>query len=156
MKINETNIVSPTTLTSSYMGEKPNNCEWVDEHGKSCGKICDLNCPNNAMCNWATAWGGALTKQDGEIIHGSFSINDKVTLYIIGDALRIVDLKHKGKIDVWEWVSDKKYWMKSFFSKYHELDKEDCLKYLNADGSSIFWKMFQKRAIEIFNTYCVI
>lgn len=152
MKIKEDNILCPTTLTDAYLGKCPNNCEWVDDNGTVNGKICDRNCPQKTYCecNWITAWGGGKLTPEGEIIHASFSLNEKVTIYIIGKILRIVDIRHKGKADIWEYASCEDFRMRSLFHKYHELEPEKIEEYLNAEGTSNFWKLIQKKAKEIY------
>lgn len=132
-----------------FLGEKPNNCEWIMD-GKEFARKCDLCCPEQANCHWVTTWGGALMTQYRKIIHGQFAINHKITLYIAGDKLRIFENRMNGKPDVWEWVSDEGISTQKFFTRYHVLEDEKCIKYLNADGDSLYWKIFQERAKEIY------
>lgn len=97
---------------------------------------------------WVTQWGGGQTSGD-EIVFFDFSLNQKVTIYIVGSTLWIVDIRYSGKPDVWDWCNDGTMQHHSAFR--HELEQERIKKYLNTKIPNCkIWDMVQKRAWELY------
>lgn len=49
---------------------------------------------------------GSMVEAYGEIVYGQFLLNHKVSLSIIGDLFIVIDIRHDGKNDFWEYCSD--------------------------------------------------
>ncbi len=97
---------------------------------------------------WATKWGGGESV-DGVIQHCSFNLNRKVTIYIVGNMLRIVDLRHDGKTDVWLYANSS--WVSPTYFRQHELEPARIERYLNTKIPGCkFWDMVQKRAKDLY------
>lgn len=98
---------------------------------------------------WHTKWGGGESL-DGEIWFGDFSLDDKRTIYIVGDVLTICDIRYAGKADFWEYSSRGKA-DKELRRFAHNLEKDRIGKILNWNGADCeFWKMFQRKAKELY------
>lgn len=54
---------------------------------------------------WSCKYGGGETYGD-TILHASFSTNNKITIYIVGNHLWIVDSRYSGNSDIWEYSND--------------------------------------------------
>ncbi len=98
---------------------------------------------------WVTQWGGGETFNN-EIEFFDFSLNQKVTIYIVGSTLRIVDIRYSGKSDVWDWCNDGS--MKHCGLTRHDLEPERIEKYLNTKIPNCkIWDIVQKRAWELYS-----
>ena len=128
----------PNFTNSMYDGNEPcgKGQEYVD------GGYCD---------RWTTRFGGGESYK-GYLIHANFSLNQKITIYIVGDVLWIVDFRHFGKSDVWEYTSDpsKSHMTNITPSRIHTLESEKIEKILNTDIDCAFWRMVQSRSKEIY------
>lgn len=97
---------------------------------------------------WQCKYGGG-DSVDGEINNAAFSISYKVCVYITGDDLRIMDIRHDGKYDYWQWSNhperhSETRWM-------HELEPDRIEKILNTVIPNCrFWQMVQKRAKQLY------
>lgn len=78
-------FMNPYNLT----GKDPNNDMW---EGRKPHHII----PETGCAEYQTWFGSALIWPDGRIAHASVSFNRKVTIYIVGDTLRIIDIRHDG------------------------------------------------------------
>lgn len=102
---------------------------------------------------WETKYGGGES-YNGVLSFGEFSINYKITIFICGNHLNIVDGRYDGKTDLWEytnipsrnlaWSVQKKH--------YHILEPEKIEAILNAEcvEDNEYWKMFQARTKELY------
>lgn len=96
---------------------------------------------------WSTMWGTGEIYKD-KIISADFSFNTKVTVYICADRLRIVDIRHSGKNDVWVYdnTPNRKY---GRFE--HDLEEEKIQKIINTKIPNCkYWDMVQKRIKELY------
>lgn len=122
-----------------YLGNEPAG----KGHERLDGGFCD---------RWQTKYGTGET-YDGRIIHARFSLNAKVTIYIIGNALWVVDFRHSGKPDFWEHCVNHAGMPGSpctCESSRHKLEPERLEKYLHTVIPNCkFWDMVQKRALEL-------
>ena len=123
-----------------YLGNEP--CGKGHEHID--GGYCD---------RWSCKYGSGESYK-GELINADFRINEKITIYIVGSILWIVDFRHAGKSDVWEYSSDPKtIHMNNISSKrIHELEPDKIEKILNTDIDCEFWKMVSNRAKTIYES----
>ena len=101
---------------------------------------------------WECKYGGGETYHD-EIIHASFSLNHKVTIYIVGDKLWVVDIRYSGKSDFWEHCVNHSgmpgYPCCREYSR-HKMEPERLGEYLNAEIPNCkFWDIVQSRAKEL-------
>ena len=104
---------------------------------------------------WTTQWGGGLTYKD-EFIHASFSLNHKITIHIVGNHLWIVDIRHDGKPDFWEYTNIEGRGMPGYpccsEKSRHELEPERIEKILNTKIENCkFWDLVQTRAKELYS-----
>ncbi len=131
----------------------PSFVNYTDEMylgNEPCGKVRDhLN--GGYRNRWSCKWGDGESYK-GELINANFSINEKIRIYIIGSVLWIVDHRHAGKNDVWEYSSDpEKIRMHNKHPKLiHELEPDKIEKILNTKIDCKFWEMVQSRAKEIY------
>ena len=98
-------------------------------------------------------YGGGEVVND-HIMCGEFSLNEKVSLFLCRDNLKITDIRYAGKSDVWEYKSsdDMPSLSGTLSSKnVHVLEDEKIAQYLNTKIPSCkFWDMFQEQAKEIY------
>lgn len=128
----------PNFTEAMYAGNEP--CGKGHEHVE--GGFCD---------RWSTQFGGGESYK-GRLIHANFSLNQKITVYIVGSTLWIVDIRHSGKSDVWEYTSDPDKIRTNNIhpSRIHPLEPERIEKILNTNIDCVFWRMVQSRAKEIY------
>ena len=101
---------------------------------------------------WETKYGGGETFGN-QIENADFSLSPRVSIFICGDYLQIVDIRYAGKSDIWEYTSDPKINLKWSIASYlyHELEPERIEKYLNTEIPNCkFWNMVQARAKELY------
>lgn len=105
------------------------------------------------MDRWSCKYGGGESYQD-IINNAEFSINYKITIYIVGSSLWIVDIRYAGKPDFWEYFnSDLKMPGSPCCSESsrHTLEPDKIEKILNTKIENCkFWDMVQKRAKELY------
>ena len=132
----------PNYTEAMYLGNEPAG----KGHGHINGGYCD---------RWCCQWGGAET-YDGRIIHATFSLNHKVSIYIVGDALWVMDIRYAGKPDFWEYCVNCSGMPGSPCineSSRHTLEPERLEKYLHTVIPNCkLWDMVQKRASELCRT----
>lgn len=102
--------------------------------------------------SWTTQYGSGRS-YNGKIVYAAFCVNRRVTVYIIGSALWIVDQRHSGKSDVWEYSNEPDKFHTTNVSplRVHVLELERIEKILNTKIDSVFWRMVQSRAREIYD-----
>lgn len=104
---------------------------------------------------WITRWGSGESMDD-EMVFCRFDVNKKITIYIAGTHLWIVDFRNDGKSDFWEYSNDRYFKMPGspcFGEKRrHQLEPERIEKILNTKiPNNRYWDMVQKKAIELYN-----
>ena len=107
---------------------------------------------NGGYCDRWSCKHGSGESYNGELINGDYKINDKITVFIIGSALWIVDNRYSGKSDVWEYSSEPhSIGMTNIAQeRIHALEPDKIETILNKDFDCELWKMIQKRAKEIY------
>lgn len=100
---------------------------------------------------WDTKYGGGES-YDGILNCGDFSLNYKITIYITGNHLWIVDIRHDGKSDVWEYSNIPGRGSIGRKDIIHALEPSKIEAILNAEcvEENEYWKMFQARAKELY------
>ena len=96
---------------------------------------------------WECRYGGGETN-GGVILHANFSIDDKITIFIVDERLRIVDIRYSGKPDVFTYQNYKS--TNQLYSCEHPLETERIDKILSKNFDCEFWRMVQKRAIQLY------
>ena len=102
--------------------------------------------------SWTTKYGDGETYK-GEIINAKFNINQKITIYITGNHLWIMDLRYSGKNDFWEYTNIKgRGAICSNESLQHSLEPDKIEKILNTKIENCkFWDIVQARAKELYS-----
>lgn len=133
-------------------GSFPNYTREMYDGNEPAGDGCKMVDGGTAE-RWVTRYGGGQT-YNGEILYFCFSLNSKVTIYIIGDTLNIVDLWRSADIHSRCYYNGGKSGriVPSFNERLiHPLDPELIEKYLNTKIPDCkIWDMVQKRAKELF------
>lgn len=106
---------------------------------------------------WETKYGGGES-YNGKILHASFNLNAKISIFICRDLLWIVDVRYAGKPDFWEFFNIQGEGMPlgaccSERSR-HDLEPEKIEKILDTKIENCrFWDMVQARAKELYDQY---
>lgn len=132
----------------------PNYTQDMYEGNAPCGKgqqVLDGNESDRWVCMY-----GSGESYNGEIIHIRFNLNQKISIYIIGNHLWIVDLRYSGKNDFWEYtnIEGLGYPGSPCCAKQsrHSLEPEKIEKILNTKIENCkFWDMVQARAKELYS-----
>lgn len=137
-------------MIKELMPSFPNYTTEMLEGNAPCGKGHALVSGGYAD-RWECKWGSAETKGE-EILNADFSLNAKVTVYIIGDILYILDLRRTGRTDIWEYSNSNYKYPKGLISESHrhQLEPERIEKILNTEIDCKLWRMVQKRARELY------
>lgn len=103
---------------------------------------------------WTTKYGGGET-YNGEILNASFSLNHKITIYIVGKHLWIMDIRYAGKPDFWEYTNIEGMGFPGSpccnERSRHSLEPEKIEQILNTKIENCkFWDMVQARAKELY------
>lgn len=99
---------------------------------------------------WETKYGGGETV-NGEILFFSFSLSTKITIYLVGDALNIVDNRYAGKTDEWCYCNNNKRIHGCADYLVHDLEPEIIEKILNTSIPNCkIWEIVQARAKELY------
>ena len=123
----------PNYTDAMYLGNEPTG-SWEMSTGKT-------------MYRWSNCWGSGQSTTDG-IFEANFQINSKITIYIVGGHLNIIDIRYAGKPDTWEYSNTEQRYFKSFS---HELEADRIEKILNTKIPNCrFWDLVQKRAKELY------
>lgn len=129
----------PNFTNSMYKGNKPAGVGYKLANGDYCDR-------------WVTEYGEGQSYKD-RIVCANFSLNAKVTIYIMYDALWVVDRRHSGKSDFWEYCVNCSGTPGSpCFSECHrhKLEPERLERYLRTVILNCkFWDMVQERALEL-------
>ena len=124
---------SPNYTEEMYEGDEPSG-SWQMSTGKT-------------MYRWRTRWGSGQSTDNG-IFEAKFQINSKVTIYIVGGHLNIIDIRYAGKPDTWEYSNTEQRYFRSFA---HELEPDKIEKILNTKIPNCkFWDLVQVRAKELY------
>jgi len=94
---------------------------------------------------------GSMHTYNGEVLDAQFSINKKITIYIIGDTLNVVDNRRSSTFDQWLYCNnDKTIYGTMIRSCRHPLEKDKLEQILNCEISNCkAWDIIQKRAKEL-------
>lgn len=96
---------------------------------------------------WNCWYGGGETSGESVLV-ASIYFNPKVSLFVCGDMLRIIDHRYSGNPATWvydsrgDFVTDSK--------RTFPLEVEKIEKILSAKLPGRFWNLVQKRALEIY------
>lgn len=106
---------------------------------------------------WSMKYGGGETYK-GEILCANFSLNHKISIFICGNGLHIMDLRYSGKPDFWEYANreDIKFPGSPCCSERsrHTLEPEKIESILNTKIENCkFWNMVQTRAKELYELH---
>lgn len=132
------------------------NYTWAMYYGNEpAGKGHELVCGGFAD-RWDCRYGDAETNGD-EILHASFNINRKVTLYLNHNSMYMIDIRYAGKPDFWELCVNSCGMPGppccSEISR-HKLEPEKIEEYLNKEFPNCkLWAMIKKRAKELYDQY---
>ena len=95
---------------------------------------------------WETKYGGGESYK-GRIEYATIYINEKVSLFVCSDYLRIVDIRYAGKFDVWYYENKKRI---GGGCHYHQLEKEKIAKIISNIPDCIFCNMVKNKVNELF------
>lgn len=101
---------------------------------------------------WSTQYGGGETYNE-EILYANFSLNHKVSIFICGNTLHILDIRYSGKSDFWEYTNSPDMKQITTNECYrHQLEPEKIELILNTQIENCkFWDMVQSRAKELYS-----
>lgn len=132
------NFMNPYNL----FGKDPDNDIW---EGRKPHHI-----EETGYYEYRTWFGGARFSPDGRVVVADVSLNYKVTIYIVGDTLRIIDIRHDGDPRAYGYAAAggqvKDIWPSTFQLEDERIDK--MLRLENIDCP--IWKPICKRAREIW------
>lgn len=131
----------PNFTDEMYLGNEP------------CGKGYELVSGGYAD-RWSTSFGGGETKGN-EILDFSINLNYKISIFICGDMLHILDIRNDGKPDFWEYSNNEKMLMPGSpccsERSRHTLEPERIEKILNTKRENCkIWDMVMSRARELY------
>ena len=130
----------------------PNYTEQMYEGNEPCGKGHEL-IEGGFADRWECKWGSAETNGN-RIIHASFSINQKINIFIIESTLWITDFRYEGKSDVWEYSNNDNIRFPGspclYKRRRHELEKDKIEKILNTNIPCKLWELVQQRSKELY------
>lgn len=103
---------------------------------------------------WDTKYGGGETYQ-GKILHASFNLNCKISIFISGNGLHILDIRYSGRQAFWEYANMESMKLPGgpccSERSRHTLEPEKIEKILNTKIKNCkFWDMVQARAKELY------
>ena len=132
----------PNFTDEMYLGNEP------------CGKGHEMVSGGYAD-RWTTEFGGGETYK-GEIQFFSINIDRKISLFICGDTLYILDIRHDGKTDFWEYSNNGNGLMPGSpccsESSRHTLEPDHIEKIINTKReNSKIWDMVMRRARELYD-----
>jgi hypothetical protein len=126
----------------------PNYTKEMFEGNKPCGKGHEL-VDGGYADKWQCKYGGGETDK-GNVLYAVFHINYKISIFIIGNHLRIADIRYSGKPDVYEYTNDGYLQGSCLNNKtVHKFEMEKVKDILNRKYECEFWKIVQKRAKEL-------
>ena len=132
-------FMNPYNLT----GKDPNNDIW--EGRKPHHIIEETGC-----AEYRTWFGSALIWPDGRIAHADVSFNHKVTIYIVGDKLTIIDIRHDGDPKAYGYAAEngevKSIWPAVIPLEDERIDRMLRLKNIDCP----IWEPICRRAREIW------
>lgn len=134
----------------------PNFTDEMYDCNAPCGKGHEM-IDGGVSDRWSTKYGN-MESYNGEILHAEFSINHKITIYITGNHLWIMDIRYAGKTDFWEYtnIEGRGFPGSPCCSERsrHTLEPEKIESILNTKIENCkFWKMVQARAKELYELH---
>lgn len=128
----------------------PNYTEQMYEGDHPAGSGHELTCGGYAD-RWECWYGCGETSGDSVLI-ATVYINHKISVFICGDILQIIDIRFSGKPDVWGYDSRGNFDLPCTRSKnIHQLEREKIEKILAMEIPGRFWQMVRNRALQIYN-----
>ena len=102
-----------------------------------------------------TVWFGNGETARGNVLFASINQGRKISIFICGNVLHLLDIRYSGKTDFWEYSSDGGNVMPGApccdERSRHKLEPEKIEAILNAEASdSVFYKLVMARAREIY------
>jgi len=137
-------------ITSVKFPSFPNFTDEMWLGNEPCGKGHEMVTGGYAD-RWSTEFGEGET-YNGEIHFFSIKLNYKISIFICGSTLYILDIRHDGKSDFWEYSNDGNGLMPCCSERIrHTLEPERIEKIINTkrNGCKI-WDMFMERAKELY------
>lgn len=106
---------------------------------------------------WSTRYGGGET-YNGKVLNASFSLSTKITIYITGNHLWIMDIRYAGKPDFWEFTNIEGIGFPGSpccdERSRHSLEPDKIEKILNTKIENCkFWNIVQARAKELYELH---
>lgn len=134
--------VFPNYTAEMYDGNSPSG----KGHQLVCGGYSD---------RWQTKYGGGESV-NGDILFCEFNVNKKITIFITGNHLWIVDLRYSGKADFWEYTNIPGLGMPGepccCERSRHALEADKIREILNTKiENCLFWNMVQAKAKELYS-----
>ena len=133
------NFWNPYNLT----GKDPNNDIW---EGRKPHHIIEVT----GAVEYQTWFGMARFSKDGEVLIADVSFNHKVTVYIVGDRLTIIDIRHDGDPKAYGYAAEngelKSIWPAVIPLEDERIDKMLRLKNIDCP----IWEPICRRAREIW------
>lgn len=88
--------------------------------------------------------------QRGDVVHADVSLNYKVTIYIVGDTLRIIDIRHDGDPKAYGYCACEGH-VNDIWPSVYQLEDERIDKMLRLKNIDCpIWEPICKRAREIW------
>jgi hypothetical protein len=132
-------FMNPYNLT----GKDPNNDIW---EGREPHHII----PETGYAEYKTWFGSARFSPEGKCVIANVSFNNKVTVYIVGNRLTIIDIRHDGDPRAYGYAAEngevKSIWPAVIPLEDERIDKMLILKNIDCP----IWEQICKRAREIW------
>ena len=133
------NFWNPYNLT----GKDPNNDIWE-------GRKPHCIDPETGYSEYRTWFGVARYSPEGKVVVADVSLNYKVTIYIVGDTLRIIDIRHDGDPKAYGYSAAggqlKDIWPSTYPLEDERIDRMLRLKNIDCP----IWEPICRRAREIW------
>ena len=133
------NYMNPYNLT----GKDPNNDIW---EGRKPHHII----PETGYAEYQTWFGSARISPEGKVVVADVKFNYKVTVYIVGDRLTIIDIRHDGDPRAYGYAAEngevKSIWPEVIPLEDERIDKMLRLKNIDCP----IWEPICRRAREIW------
>lgn len=130
--------IFPNYTAEMYEGNKPVG----KGHKLTCGKYAD---------RWECYYGCGETLGKSVLV-AHINLNHKVSVFICGDILQIIDIRYSGKSDVWGYNSEGEFQLPLMDKKHlHILEPEKIEEILSTDLPGLFWQIVKNSAWGIYN-----
>ncbi len=108
--------------------------------------------PGGGYADRWDCWYGCGETSGDSVLNASVKINHKISVFVCGDLLQIIDIRHSGKHDVWGYDSRGEFTLPATSrSSLHSLEHEKIERIRATELPGRFWWMVQNRALEIYN-----